>query len=403
MAAAGMAAPTAAVTAGANTIVGTVAQQFNPNQIMQIPSHTFRYLYDVRARHGNAAMIEAAIPMIGGAAVGYLATHNAKAAEEAGLTAADFAGAETAAAPTEAAAAGTEAKAAETTFATRPLQGQTAKAIASGVTRAVTAPVTLPIRAVSQVATSPTILGGEAAGMVSGHIIHPDSWQRTANATTWRLPDGKIGPTFGRAVAGAVGLKPGAAAFNALSGTLDAFMFAAVPDPAGAAGRVYGKAVSAEGFGSSFLGRHWGGTGPITADGVEAAATQYPSTGRAMEDLAHKTAGEIAADPNYALLAHPDPNSDYNLLGRLGAAKTKQEAIDVFKEAADTQAIVTTSRLPQLGRYGRPGPRGARSPPSSATPPPRSTWTPPSSVARCSTWVRRTQPLPSSTCCDQPG
>ena len=220
-----------------------------------------------------------------------------------------------------------------------------------GATKAVLAPPVAVGKAVSgavnTVATSPAALGGEVAQAGVAHILPNSafgaSWKRTADASTWTLPDGKIGPTFGRAVAGAVGLKPGAEAFNALSGALGAFMYVAAPDPLGAAGRVVGKARSAEGFGDSFLGRHFAsGTAAMTPSAVESAYTQLPGFRMAVKDMAKTdTAGEIA-------MKYP---TQAPLSSRLAQASTVEEVKDVYKDAARTQELATTSSLPELGPY----------------------------------------------------
>lgn len=326
----------AAFGAGAKNAGSNVMSQ--TNAIFTMPSHTFRYLYDIRARHGNAAMFEAAVPLIGGGFGAAILTHDPGAGEETEAGIAEALGDSTEPAPEEA--------------PEEPTGPQKVGQAAKGVTKAVLKPVVAVGKgvsgAVNAVATSPVALGVEAGAMLGGNlpqnpVTRPDSWQRTANATTWRLPDGRIGPTFGQDVAGAVGLKPGAESYNALSGVLDAFMYVAAPDPLGAAGRVVGKYKSAEGLGDSYLGRAiGGGTAPMTPSAVDAAVQQYPQVKLAMKDIAGiDSPGAIAE--KYPLFA---PVSV-----RLSKAKTVDEVKDVFKDLARTQELTTTSALPELGPY----------------------------------------------------
>ena len=97
-------------------------------------------------------------------------------------------------------------------------------------------------------------------------------------ASTWRLPNGKIGPTFGQWVAGSVGLSKGATGYNQFSGALDALTYLAAPDPLGATGRVFAKgreAAATEGN-TSYLGRLFGaGTKPMTPSTIDAMETRY--------------------------------------------------------------------------------------------------------------------------------
>lgn len=300
------------------------------NAIVTYPAHTYRMLYDINARQGPAAAFEAAIPLLGGAVLGALATRSPEGAVSGEEAAAGAIGDSADVAP-------------ELTAAQRT--GQMAKTVTKGVLKPPVVAGKAVAGAINTVATSPAALGGElgqeAALKLSPHSLQASAWQRTADASTWKLPDGKIGPTFGQAVAGGVGLKPGASAFNALSGVLDAFTYVAAPDPLGAAGRVVGKARSAEGFGESFLGRHVaGGTAGITPSGVESAITQNPTIKMAMRDITGMdSAGQIAQ--KYPLFA---PIAD-----RLAKTTSFDGTAQIFKDVARTQELHTTSGLPELG------------------------------------------------------
>ena len=392
--------------------INTLGQQINPNTVFTMPSHTFRYLYDVEQRHGPAAALKAAIPLFAGSALALAITHSpAESADaEAALARELGAGTETQAesamtAAEQAAAAKNAGKSpavqlyehlvqtakedlanarksgsanyeasakkrledyqAELNKINEQIKGPPAaeptepvgspKSTFTGrraeqLTKNVLSPAVSLVRggvkAGTALTSSPVTAGAELGTYASGYTLYPDSWNRTQNATTWKLPDGKIGPTFGRWVAGSAGLHPGAQAYNIVSGALDGFMQIAAPDPLGAAGRVYGKAHSAEGLGDSFLGKHVsGGTLPMTPESVRATAEQSWKFGpfnRTINALvkAQTPADVLALDQRWAPIAK-----------RLAEANTRSEVIDVFEELARTQELLTTSRLPTMGPY----------------------------------------------------
>ena len=315
-----------------------VAQQ--ANQVFTMPSHIYRTWYDTKVRYGPADAFEGLLPLIGGAVVGGLATRSPEGAESTEAAVASALGDVSAGSEEAAAETGPELSAAQRT-------GQAVKAGTKAVLKPPVVAGKAVAGAVNAVATSPAALGGEIANEAAVHAfpqsLFASSWKRTADATKWTLPDGKVGPTFGQAVTGAIGLTKGAQAYNALSGVLDAFMYVGAPDPLGAAGRVLGKANAAEGFGESFLGRHIaGGTAGVTPSGVESAVTQYPQIKAAMKDITGMdSAGQIAE--KYPLFAP--------IAGRLSKTTTLEETKDIFKDVARTQELHTTSGLPELGPY----------------------------------------------------
>jgi hypothetical protein len=366
-------------TVGAD--VKSLGESVSPNQIFQMPSHIYRYLYDVRARRGDTAAIEAAIPLIGGSLAGFALTHSAsggeeggaltlealgndaidtRGVEEGGAVAADAVGGEAA----NAVGTANEAGAATGFQANKPFAGSAAKAAAQvaeqagpkagtsaatgmralSATRTILSPgvaaLKAPITALNAVSTSPVALGGQSAEMIAGHVLYPDSWNRTADATTWKLPNGRIGPTFGQTVAATLDLKKGGGTFNVVSGALDAFMSLAVPDPLGAGGRVYGKAEAGDLGG--YLGSKFTGMSPRTPEQVEAAVAQSPRIRNSLKAMVDKTPGQIAlAFPQFNGLADKLAGKDFN--------GVKQ----VFMDSARFEELMTTSAMPTLGLYSK--------------------------------------------------
>ena len=325
--------------------VKAITESASPNQIFQMPSHIYRYLYDVRARRGSGAMIEAAIPLIGGMVGGYALTHSAQGAEDtllawrptqpAGLADASTTPGENAASDSTGFEAGGKKPPASAATGLR------AKAITNAVLSPGVAALKLPVQALSAASSSPSALLGEGATMISGHVIYPDSWDRTANATTWKLPNGRVGPTFGQTVANAIGVQHGSNPFNVISGSLDAFMGLAVPDPLGAAGRVYGKAKAGELGG--FLGSHVSGISPRTPEQVEATVAQNAGVRSALKSMVGKSEAQIVSQ--FREFAGIAP--------QLANKNSLDEVTQVFMDAARTEELFTTSAMPTLHVYSR--------------------------------------------------
>ena len=332
---------------GMSATEGALASQtlgaLNPSQLMQAPSHTYRYLYDVKERHGVAAMIEAAVPLVGGSLAGYLATHSVQGGDEAAAAEEELMSAEERPTPqTEA-----ENATANATGTKPPPKSAAAGNRAMNATaRVLTPPARVAGAAVRTATTglsSPTLLGGEAAVSVSGHIVYPDSWQRTMNASTWKLPNGTLGPTLGRLTASSLGLSQGSVLYNGISGALDTTMSLAVPDVLAAGGRTYAIAHGDEGL-EGFLGKWFPGNAPRTPEAMQAL---YQQSGKFRSQIATiakmDTSGQIiAAFPDYEKIAP-----------RLAEAKTSEEVLQVFQDAARTEELLTTSAAPGLGAYGK--------------------------------------------------
>ena len=201
-------------------------------------------------------------------------------------------------------------------------------------------------------AGSGAVLGGEAAAGIEGKVAYKDSWARTTNGATYRDPNTGQPVSFGRDVAGVVGLRPGTGSYRFVSGVGDALGDLSL-DPLGHVGRIIGAARSAEGA-HGLLGLRYGGLAPQGNTAVQAAEDvsrvydQYPSVQRAFADIAHSTPGEIVA--KYPQLATGGPNgeSDAFLLARLGAAHTPDQVKAVFEEAVRTHELTQTAVLPTL-------------------------------------------------------
>lgn len=304
--------------------------------IINTPGHIYRYLHDVEARGGPVALAKAAIPMVVGAAVGGLLTGGIGAgegaAEGAELTGVDLAA--------EGATAEETGGAAETAAGTASKVGQFAKT----ATRVVAEPPARIIggaaRVLGAVATSPAALGAEGAEYAAGQwggLFH-DSWVKTASPN-YTGPGG-IPVSFGRDIASDVGLTRGTTAYTAVSGALDGFFDIGTPDPLAAAGRIYSKARSAEGA-KGVLGKFFGGTAIKTPEDVDRIVARYPSRARMVSTMARLNPAQIAhLWPQYAGIAD-----------RLGKANTAEDVMNVWRDAARTQELITSSVMPSLSKY----------------------------------------------------
>ena len=347
----GMVGTNQALQGATSAIVHQTGALANPTALLTTPQHLIRYWTDVERRHGPAAMIEAMGPSLAAGLGAAILTHSPDETEEAAIAAGEAVGGDTEA---EAGAEGATPKpeptpAQKTGVAVRNAVTTVAKPVASAVGGVA--------RGMGYVSTSPAALAGEGAGVASAHVIFPDSYQRTASSS-YLDPVTHQPVSFGRDIASLLHLQPHTGGYTAVSGALDALFDVSVPDPIGASGRVYGIAHSAEG-GGRVLGRFFGGTTALTPEDVDRVLQQYPSKRNAIKFMDGMSPGDIAHQwPAYAPLSQ-----------RLADAGTYEGRVEVFKDAARTQELTTTSEMPGLTRYAKvKGALGAHEAQTSALP-----------------------------------
>lgn len=189
------------------------------------------------------------------------------------------------------------------------------------------------------------VLGSEAATAVEGQLFYKDSWERTTNGQTYVDPNTNQPVSLGRDVVSELShvfpeLRRGTLPFKITSGLIDGIgdMEVGGTEALG----VLGDINSVEGA-SGVLGNYFGGTGAVTAEDVDRAYNQYGSVRRAFQDIADKSAGEIAATPAYRAFAQQS-----NLLTALGASETSEEVAQVFKDAIRANELSFSDKLPTL-------------------------------------------------------
>lgn len=189
-----------------------------------------------------------------------------------------------------------------------------------------------------------TVLAGEAVAGLEGRVLHTDSWDRTTDGEAYLDPSGhKV--SIGRDLGHVLHLKEGSKPFTWVSGASDMLAdFAA--DPIAKVGKMNaaarGSAVEAE-EGLGKLASRWGGLSYAREGDVDRAMEQYGSVKRAFDDIAGKSVGEIAS-------SYPKLDGVFD---QLGAATTREEVAQVFRDQLDAQSTLT-DLLPTKSRIRTP-------------------------------------------------
>jgi len=218
----------------------------------------------------------------------------------------------------------------------------------SPITKVLTAPtklVTVPARVATDLGTSTA--GAAAEGMLLAQQGADGSdaarWAATADSKTWVNPYGKQFATFGQMLMHVMGIDPNTWYGHIGSGLTDFYTSFIMPDPLGAAGKVFSDARSLEGS-SGLLHGLFGGTAIRSADDVDRIYRQYGAFRRTVQLIAETPVGKLTE--LYKGKLTPD------LLLDLGKAKTPDEVLDVLKKHA-ASAELTSSNMITLGGYTR--------------------------------------------------
>jgi hypothetical protein len=182
-----------------------------------------------------------------------------------------------------------------------------------------------------------TILGAEGAARLEGAITYTDSWKRAANPN-YRDPHTGQLVSFGRDVAGVLGIKGEGTLDKVVSGGLDtAFDFGL--DPVAAGGSIVGEAHSVEGIEHGLLSQVYTGISTRDPEVIDQAYSTLPSVRRAFQTIADSGPTDIVKrfGPAYQSMAN-----------ELAAAKTPEEVLDVFHDYATSRRIMDADRLPTL-------------------------------------------------------
>lgn len=197
------------------------------------------------------------------------------------------------------------------------------------------------------------VLAGEAVGGALGQVAYKDSWARSKNAPI----------SVGRDLANLLGVKGGTKTFfsGLLDGTADV-----LEDPVAMAGRISGAAKGAEGLGdinkpglAGSLAQRFPGLA-MTSDNVERAALNNPGFQRFLQFAADNDSGNIVKlFPELGTIAKDRidlpvpagmPADVPTSIAGLGAAKTADEAAQVFRNVAASADLAKTipGVLPRL-------------------------------------------------------
>jgi len=183
-------------------------------------------------------------------------------------------------------------------------------------------------------------LGAEGAEYLEGQFVYHDSWNATANGSTYRDPNTHQQVSIGRDLASAVTGARNGIAYNGISAVIDG-LFDLTADPLAQTGALVGQARSLGGA-SGKLGDLFGGTGIRAGDAapedVERIVRQYPGVRHAFDQMAGMTPGQIVSHfPAYAPIAQ-----------RLGNATTADEVQQVFEQVFRAGELITADRLPSM-------------------------------------------------------
>lgn len=185
-------------------------------------------------------------------------------------------------------------------------------------------------------------LAGEAIARLSGSYGRTTSgaqYQGTYNRQTGQYegPAGQV--SIGRDIAGSF-LKPGSAPYEAASGATD-FIADVSLDPLAKVGKAFAASRSAEGaggaIGTTFSHAPQGDTFALRAQDLEQRVANLPSVDRAFNHLAGSSSADIIK--NWPKLS---PLAD-----QLGAASTKDQVVDVFRNALMSNEM-TSATLPSM-------------------------------------------------------
>ena len=187
-------------------------------------------------------------------------------------------------------------------------------------------------------------LGAAIAGGLEGQAFYRDSWSRTGSAS-YVDPHTHQPVSLGRDLASVLGLRPGTEGYKLTSGGIDGLFDLGVNIPGlGILRDIH----SVEGAGGA-LNKVFQGYGIIDGEKVQHAFDEGSALGltspfkRAAQDMAGKSAAEIAATPAYNGIPA-------DLLTQLGHARTAEEVKDVFKDVATAHELTFIDHLPTLSR-----------------------------------------------------
>ena len=326
--------------------------------------HQYRMLSEVQREHGDAAMVQAALPFL--ITAGVVAGSSAFGQEEiAGPEAAVLGGEYTA----EAAAAANAAEAtanmgrsvvdywrqwADLMAAAKGDPGALSRILPNAGRAMETIvkynPASLALRGASvvgKVATSPAYLAGSAAQYTADKTIFQHEWKVTANGAEWAATSGRP-DTFGSFIASVL---PKSEATSLFASAVNFGTYFLLPDPIGAAGHVHSAAYSAAGL-PGWLHKYMPGASlDMARAAYESPLPFMRKVKNSIDFIATHDAGQIISF-NKDLTPIAGELDKLKVLkedGSLDHSATVDRVLEYFAAVETVKKLTTTSTLPLRG------------------------------------------------------
>jgi hypothetical protein len=205
---------------------------------------------------------------------------------------------------------------------------------------------------------APSLLANYAGAEATGHVFHSDLWQQAYNAQTWAKSNPNGYATVGRGLASGIGLTKGTPAYNAVSGVTDFLASWTLPDVLGSAGRIIGKAHTAEGLALpglskiAFFERMQSGFALTHATDVYQWSPGFRSWVKWAVSKDTTAADIVASHPELSEVADQLENAKvYNLDGSVNATASRENLVKLFSDHQFATQITTTGTLPYKSWY----------------------------------------------------
>ena len=213
--------------------------------------------------------------------------------------------------------------------------------------------ITSPLKAFSRVSSTLMKPGADLRLNMMYAMAHaafsnnPDTakmWAATSNGLVVNA-DGQPIQTVGQGLMQALGAEPNDPLSKLAGGATTIYAQAFGSDPFGAAGSLIGRARSAEGLGG-VLGNLFGGTLVKSASDVFRVYDQYGQAQQAVRFIATHNSGEILREFSGWFKGA----SGLKFLGALARAKTDEEVLQVFADAAEAGTLARPT-MPMMSMY----------------------------------------------------
>lgn len=193
-------------------------------------------------------------------------------------------------------------------------------------------------------ATSPAYMAGTAAQLTADKTVYKNEWHTAGDIPAWEKATGGRPDTIGSFL---TQFMPDGELKNTLTDVANFGTYFLIPDPIGAAGYTYSRAYSAEGM-PGWLHKYMPGTSLLMAD---RAYKFLPRVRNAIQYIATHDAGQIIAfNKNLTSIAKDlDGLKIYNLDHSLDREATITNVLEYFAAAETAKKLTTMDALPLRG------------------------------------------------------